>query len=180
MYRTNIDWRLIVSFAIPAGIASMFGAQFAVTKSELVQRLFGLVLISYVTIAWTQPTIRLPKNRLLLVSIGMIIGFMAGAFGVRGALRSAFLTMIGLSPQYFIGTSGVTTLIEDTGRLLIYAQDTQFWNISVTQYSLIFIPASLIGVLVGRAIADRMPAHQFRAAILLLLALVGIKLIIFP
>jgi hypothetical protein len=50
----------------------------------------------------------------------LLSGFFGGLSGHQGALRAAFLSKLGLSPQAFVATSAVLGLLVDLVRLLAY------------------------------------------------------------
>ncbi len=51
---------------------------------------------------------------------GTLSGFFGGLSGHQGALRSAFLSKVGISPEAFVGTNALLALMVDLTRLLIY------------------------------------------------------------
>lgn len=51
---------------------------------------------------------------------GVLSGFFGGLSGHQGALRSAFLAKVGISPQAFVGTNAVIGLLVDLVRISAY------------------------------------------------------------
>ena len=68
------------------------------------------------------PSLReLRFDRKYLVVGGLLSGFFGGFSGHQGALRSAFLTKVGISPQAFVGTNAVIGLMVDIARIAVYS-----------------------------------------------------------
>jgi len=55
---------------------------------------------------------------LLVSGLTLFSGFFGGLSGHQGALRSAFLTKTGVSPQAFVGTNAVIGFMVDMVRMM--------------------------------------------------------------
>jgi uncharacterized membrane protein YfcA len=60
-----------------------------------------------------------------LVAGGLLSGFFGGLSGHQGALRSAFLTKVGVATEAFVGTNAAIGFAVDLVRLGVYA--AAFW-----------------------------------------------------
>ena len=63
---------------------------------------------------------KLEFDRRFLPLGGVLSGFFGGLSGHQGALRSAFLAKVGISPQAFVGTNAVIGLLVDLVRISAY------------------------------------------------------------
>lgn len=133
----SANFRVVLKFGIPAAIGALAGAMLlthisqgheiysyviagrtcVVTEVKLVVALliffFSLIEIVPAFASW-----QLDKR---FVSIGgLLSGFFGGLSGHQGALRSAFLSRIGLTKNELIGTFILSALVVDLVRLLVY------------------------------------------------------------
>ena len=94
---------------------------------------------------------------------GILSGFFGGLSGHQGALRSAFLTKIGLSKEVFIATGVLIACMIDLSRMSIYftniskVKDTLNWN-------LVFIAtlAAFIGVYFGNKLVKKITINTIQ------------------
>ena len=111
---------------------------------------------------------------------GLLSGFFGGFSGHQGALRSAFLTKVGISPQAFVGTNAVIGFMVDTARIATYAviftQTDSTRTIEAAQWPLVLaaILAAFAGVRLGRRFLTKVTMESIQTltgALLLLIAL---------
>ena len=146
----------------------------------LLSSLLGLFLLSSVGMIYFLPYLAIPYNWLSGLVGGLLSGFFAGIFGIRGAVRSVFLAAFDLHKVTFIGTTGAISLLLDSTRLATYLsrgirlQEVPIWALAC------FIPASFLGAYIGYLIVDIIPQKYFRPIVAAFLFIVGIKLLITP
>ena len=181
LFKRGLKWRLILGFGIPGIITSFLGASLAVTTSaQILSRILGGFLITYVVFLAIKPTFKLAQTNLTSVSGGSFSGFFAGIFGLGGAIRGLFLSAFNLPKEVYIFTSGVIALIIDSTRIATYwfagtrLLPLLLWGL------LVFIPASLAGAEIAKGLVDKIPQKKFRTVIAIFLLIIGIKLFIFP
>jgi uncharacterized protein len=86
----------------------------------------------------------------------LLSGFFGGLSGNQGALRSAFLTKAGISPQAFVGTNAVIGFMVDITRISAYGvflfSARQSGPIGPDQWPLVLSGtfAAFTGVVVGK------------------------------
>jgi uncharacterized protein len=121
LFREGIRWRLILSFGIP-GIAAGAAGGMLVTRlnEELLSRVLGAALVIYVVFLVVNRRFRLPQSTAWAVAGGTLSGFLAGVFGIGGAVRGAFLAAFDLPKAVYIATSGAIDLAVDSARLASY------------------------------------------------------------
>jgi len=138
----HADRGLLVRFGLPAiaaafGGAALLGAlagageiaryPFAgrvavVTPIKLV---LGALMVGFAAFELVPRLRELRFDRRHLLVGGLLSGFFGGLSGHQGALRSAFLTKVGVSTQAFVGTNAAIGFLVDIARIATYAAG--FW-----------------------------------------------------
>lgn len=131
------DRRLVLLFGVPALLAAFTGAaalgyvahfealatwslgtrQATITPLKLVM---GLLMLTFALFELLPRLRKLQIDRRWLVPGGLLSGFFGGFSGHQGALRSAFLTKVGISPEAFVGTNAVIACMVDSARIATY------------------------------------------------------------
>lgn len=132
------DLGLVLRFGIPAIVAafggvyvlkllsgmpelvtySLFGKQAVVTPLKLAM---AALMAGFAVLELHPRFEKLEIDRRYLPLGGALSGFFGGLSGHQGALRSAFLAKVGISPQAFVGTNAVIGLLVDLVRISAYA-----------------------------------------------------------
>ena len=169
----NINKKVALEFGIPALLFSFLGAFLLdkITNANILaeytlnKHLFQITLMKIIVaglLIFFALFELLPKLKNLqfpekyLPLGGMLSGFFGGLSGHQGALRSAFLTKVGLSKEAFIATGVVIACMIDVSRMSVY-----FTNISKVKdnlnFNLLFIAtlAAFIGVYVGNKLVKK-------------------------
>ena len=110
---------------------------------------------------------------------GILSGFFGGLSGHQGALRSAFLTKVGLSKEAFIATGVIIACMIDVSRMSVY-----FTNISKVKDSLnlnlVFVAtlAAFIGVYFGNKLVKKITINTIQkiVAFMIIVFAVGLGL----
>lgn len=181
LFREGVKWRLILTFGIPAVIATYFGATFVFTAPELLlSRILGGFFIAYAIFLLVHKKFKVQKSDTTAVIGGALSGFFAGIFGLGGAIRSAFLAAYNLPKSVYIATIGMIALVTDGVRIATYqAQGVQLENLILFGL-LLFIPASFLGAKAARDVLTKVPQQQFRLVVAIFLLLVGLKFLFLP
>lgn len=131
------DPRLVLRFGLPAIAAafagvyvlkllsgvpelatySLLGKQAVVTPLKLAM---ALLMAAFAVLELHPRFERLQIDRRWLPLGGALSGFFGGLSGHQGALRSAFLAKVGVSPEAFVGTNAVIGLLVDLVRISAY------------------------------------------------------------
>jgi uncharacterized membrane protein YfcA len=180
-FHRGIDWKLFLYFGIPSIIAGFVGALLVTPEqSTVLSSLLGLFLVISVGMLFYVPEFVLPYTWLNGLIGGLLSGFFAGIFGIRGAVRSLFLSVFDLRKAIFLGTTSIIGLLLDSVRLITYF----FRGLSVPAYlywaMIVFIPVSFFGTFVGQIIVKKIPQERFRMVVLIFLLFVGIRLLLTP
>ena len=111
---------------------------------------------------------------------GVLAGFFGGLSGHQGALRSAFLTPLGMSPTPFAATQAVLGLMVDAARLIVYAVTflAEQNGGPAIPWGLVAIAnvGALVGGWVGRALLPKMTIERLHLLVGILLLFVGTAL----
>ena len=122
--------------------------------------------------AWRAPVRWLPLG-------GALSGFFGGLSGHQGALRAAFLTPLGLTPQAFAATQAVIALLVDGARLLVYGAGAASLVDGAHAGEIPWTPvvaasvAAFAGAWLGRRWLHKVTISGLRALVGVLLLLVG-------
>ena len=171
-----INWRITALFAGLGIIFSFLGAALiTILPSQTVLLILGVFLAVYALASLLGKKLVLPKTNLSILSMGGAVGFLAGLTGTAGAMRTAFLSTLGLAKANFIGTSNAIAFFVDFTRVAVYAGsgilkfDLPFW--------LAVLGVSIFGSLVGRKLVLRIKEKTFYRIVYAALLLAGIKFI---
>jgi len=181
LFRKGFQWKLILSFGIPGVAATFLGASLVFKLSpSVLSKILGTFLIVYVVYLFAKGSFRIKKSLLTGVCGGALSGFLAGVFGIGGAVRGLFLMAFDLPKAVYIATAGAIALFIDTTRLATYflkgarIEELLLWGL------LLFIPASFLGAKIAQHILEKIPQEHFRKVVAVFLFLVGIKLLFPP
>lgn len=168
------NWRVVVWFGVPAAAAAALGAyllgyvyNFDPIASYFIQgRKFqittigltiGVILILSSLLELIPRLAKLSFSSRLIPLGGALSGFFGGLSGNQGILRSAFLIKMGLSPQAFIGTGVICSLIVDSIRLIVYgwAFYLDQWGYATSQVTRTMIIAASLAAFLGAYIGSQ-------------------------
>jgi uncharacterized membrane protein YfcA len=180
-YRLGIRWTRLI-LAASAGIpASLVGAWLVIrTPQHLIFRALGIMLIFYVVFIYINPSFKMKRNRRFAIAGGIFSGFLSGLLGISGEATSIVLSLLDLPKETFIAIGSAFTLIIDISRVGAYASEGIRLDPALFDGLIIFIPASLLGALVGRMAIGRIPQNRFRRILMAFLLAAGLKLALFP
>ncbi|MBI4407749.1 MAG: sulfite exporter TauE/SafE family protein [Candidatus Kerfeldbacteria bacterium] len=180
-FREGIQWKLVLTFGLPGLLLTYLGAKLAFDLPEaLLSRLLGGFLISYALYLFINPRFKIKASHLTATVGGAASGFLAGIFGVGGAVRGAVLAAFDLPKAIYIATGAVIAIMIDSVRITTYVTEGSTLTQTLWMAMLLFIPASLLGVYLGKKVVDHIPQQSFRIVVVIGLALAAIKLIIWP
>lgn len=180
LFREGIRWNLILAFGVPGIAASYLGARAAIALPEdFMLRILGGFFVLYVFYLIFNPVFRLPQSLATAAGGGTLSGFMAGIFGVGGAVRSAFLTVFDLPKAVYIATTGAIAFLIDCSRLITYFSGGILLPPHLIRGFALFIPMSFLGAVAARRITGLIPQKNYRTLVALVLFVVGVKFIIF-
>ena len=181
LFGRDFQWKLVLSFGIPGIIASYIGASLIInTSQQIMSRILGAFLIAYVIWLFINKSFKVRKTIVTQISGGALSGFLAGIFGIGGAVRAAFLSAFNLPKAVYICTAGAIALFVDTTRLTKYLIDGIRLDQRILFALPLFIIISFISAYIAKRILKYIPQKYFRTIVAILLFIVALKLLIFP
>ncbi len=181
LFRGGFRWRLTVTFGVPGIFASFVGASLMFDISQRVlSRVLGVFIIVYVIYLLARSSFKIKQNVATATIGGALSGFLAGIFGIGGAVRGMFLSAFDLPKAVYIATAGAIALAIDTTRLTTYIVNGAQLEKPLLWVMPIFITASFLGAQSGKHIVEEIPQNYFRAIVAVFLLLAGVKLLIYP
>lgn len=175
----HINLRLVFYFGAPGLAASYLGALVVIAQQpqDLAQILGAFLIISGLLL-WLNPTFVLPDTKIAACTGGFIAGFLAGIFGMRGAIQSSFLSPFNLSPESYIATIGAISIGIDSIRMFTY----WYGGISLSpllHWALLFcLVASYVGALLGSRFLLAIPREKFRSFVAVSIIIAGVWILI--
>lgn len=196
LVKKHINWKIALQFGLPALLFSFLGAFLLdkitnatiLTEYSLNDKVFQVtlmkIIVAFLLIFFALFEL-IPKLKNLqfpekyLPIGGILSGFFGGLSGHQGALRSAFLTKVGLSKEAFIATGVIIACMIDVSRMSVY-----FTNISKVKDSLnlnlVFVAtlAAFIGVYFGNKLVKKITINTIQkiVAFMIIVFAVGLGL----
>lgn len=194
LVKKHISWKIALQFGLPALLFSFIGAFLLnkitnaniITEYTLSNKIFQITLMKIIVavlLIFFALFELLPKLKNLqfpekyLPIGGILSGFFGGLSGHQGALRSAFLTKVGLSKEAFIATGVIIACMIDVSRISVY-----FSNISKVKDALNFnliIVATLsafVGVYFGSKLVKKITINTIQKIVAFMIILFAIAL----
>jgi uncharacterized membrane protein YfcA len=190
----HADREVVVNFGLPAivmsflgawvliwlaGVAplfaySAFGREISLTPVKLI---VGVLLLIFASLELLPRFRNLSFGARYMPLGGLLSGFFGGLSGMQGALRSAFLSRVGLSKESFIATGVVIACLIDFSRLAIYSASFAYEGVRF-DYGL--LAAAVLAAFAGAALGNSylkkmtMPGIQRIVAITLFAVAMGL------
>lgn len=190
----NIDKKVVLGFGVPALLFSFLGAKTLqlldfpynfikyqigknVFETNIVKITIAVVLLFFAFFELIPKLKNLQFNKKYLVLGGMLSGFFGGLSGHQGALRSAFLTKVGLSKEAFIATGVSIACLIDISRLSVYSnQITQYHNQIDINLILVATISAFIGVYFGTKLVKKITISTIQNIVAVMLILFAVLL----
>lgn len=201
----NVRWRLGAAFAA-AGIAASFAGtalNASVDGAVILIAFAAVMVISSASMLWRtrthrsagrnadqsdssevvdpakktgSPSSSLRARALKVIVAGLVVGFLTGFLGVGGGfvIVPALVAALGFAMPTAVGTSLLIIALNSSVSLVARAGSNHFdWGIIIP-----FTLAAILGSLVGKAVADRLPARLLTRIFALLLLVVAAYVVI--
>ena len=194
LVKNHINWKIAIQFGLPALLFSFLGAFLLdkitnttiLTECSLNDKVFQVtlmkIIVAFLLIFFALFEL-IPKLKNLqfpekyLPIGGILSGFFGGLSGHQGALRSAFLTKVGLSKEAFIATGVIIACMIDVSRMSVY-----FANISKVKdslnFNLIFMAtlAAFVGVYSGNKLVKKITINTIQKIVAFMIIVFAIGL----
>jgi uncharacterized membrane protein YfcA len=181
LFREGIRWKLFLAFALPGIITSFIGSSLSLKIPwEILSRALGVFLVAYILFIIFNRAFKLSQKSSVAISGGALTGFFAGIFGIGGEINAVALSAFNLDKAIYFATAGAISFVIDLIRIVTYIKGGTGLEPSILSGFLIFIPASLIGAMIGKRGVERIPQEKFRNFVAVFIFLFGLKLVFFP
>ncbi len=180
-FRRGFRWKIIIGFGIPGIIASLLGALLVFNISSiLLSRILAIFIVVYVVYLFVNPEFKVKSNMVSAITGGLLSGFMAGIFGIGGAVRSLFLSAFNLPKEVYIVTGAAIAIVIDITRLFTYISRGSHLSGMAMLGMFLFIPMSFLGAAIAKIIVNKIPQKYFRIVIAVFLLIMAGKLLLYP
>jgi uncharacterized protein len=192
----HADWSIVWRFGGPSVFAAFLGAFLLKQMSNahtlaswqwgdkvfeitLLKIIIGILFIFFALWEIVPALTKLTFDKKHLITGGLLSGFFGGLSGMQGALRSAFLTKVGLSKEVFIGTGVVIACLIDTARLSVYAERWAKYA-AVFDYQLIVAAtlSAFVGAYFGSKILKKITVKTIQNLVAAMLFIFALLLIL--
>lgn len=181
LFQHGIRWKLFLAFGIPGIFASFLGSSLSLRiPREILSRALGIFLIAYVLFILFNQTFKLSQKLSVAISGGALTGFFAGIFGIGGEINAVALSAFNLEKAVYVATAGAISLMIDSTRIATYVTGGVRLEPFLLSGFLLFVPASLIGAMLGKKGVEKIPQEKFRNFVAIFIFLLGLKLVLFP
>lgn len=173
-----VDIRTALWYGLPAVVTAIIGAYLlSIVAPGAIGLGIGVFLILFAVSSLLNVSWKLPESRPVLVTGGIITGFVTGLIGLGGAIRGAFLISTRQKKETYIATSSVIAVFIDIARIATYmTQDNlesrYYWFIPV------LLVISFIGTWLGVKLLRWLPELIVKKVVLVILLLVSISFIL--
>ena len=176
--RKYVDVRTVLWYGIPAAVTAIIGAYLLdIIAPRAIGLGIGVFLMLFALSSLLNVSWKLPEKKAVLITGGIVSGFVSGLIGLGGAIRGAFLITTGQKKETYIATSAAIALFTDIARAATYVtrdslDSRYYWFIPV------LLVISLIGTWVGVKLLRWLPELAVKRVVLVVLVLVSISFIL--
>lgn len=175
----QIRWREI-GWLWPGTVAGLVAGAYVLkhAPAQNITVLLGIFILGYVLYAFVVRPERLPKtDRVWGAPLGVLGGLMGSLYGGGGPAIVAYLQMRHLDKRDFRATFQFVAVSDSVVRGTFYFAMGLITG-SVVATAVWLVPAVAIGLWVGNRLHFRINARRFQQAVLVTLAVAGLKLVI--
>lgn len=190
----NIDKKVVLGFGVPALLFSFLGAktlQFLdfpynlikyqigenVFETNLVKIIISVVLLFFALFELIPKLKNLQFDKKYIALGGILSGFFGGLSGHQGALRSAFLTKVGLSKEAFIASGVAIACMIDISRLSVYSNQIIHYQNQIDIYLIVVATLSaFVGVYFGTKLVKKVTIATIQNIVAVMLILFAVLL----
>lgn len=195
LVKNHINWKIALQFGLPALLFSFIGAFLLdkitnaniLTEYTLNHKVFQITLMKIIVavlLIFFALFELIPKLKNLqfpqkyLPIGGILSGFFGGLSGHQGALRSAFLTKVGLSKEAFIATGIIIACMIDMSRMWVYYLKMVILSKREFDFTLLTIAtlAAFIGVYFGNKLVKKITINTIQKIVAFMIIVFAIAL----
>jgi uncharacterized membrane protein YfcA len=182
MFGQHADWRYVRRMFPPALLGVIAAWLLMDVMSESYYRpTIGCIILALAVMqlarkfkeAWFT---HIPHSPWFAWGMGILVGITTMLANAAGPVYGLFLIAIGLPKKEFIGTAAWFFLLLNLIKIP-FSWNLGLMNPDTLIINVILIPGILLGLLAGRAIADRIRQGDFETAVLVLATLAGLHMV---
>lgn len=178
MLRRSLDPRVLRDFGIASAAGGLAGALLhARTVDPVLRLVFGLLLLLAAASELLGLARRVHLSKSGALAAGALSGLFGGLVGNQGGIRSAAMLALPLKRDAFVATATATALLVDGVRMPVYFVSTGARIAEAWPIVLLATAGVVLGTLAGRTVLARIPERQFRSAVAVLLAMLGLYML---
>ncbi len=176
--RRSIDVPTVLWYGIPAVVTAIVGAYLLdIVAPGAISLSIGIFLGLFALASLLGVSLKLPGRKPVLVTGGIVTGFVTGLIGLGGAIRGAFLFSAGQKKETFIATSAAIAVLIDIARIITYTvrgslEPRYYWYIPV------LLVISFVGTWLGVKFLRWLSESVVKRVVLMMLFLVSIFFIL--
>lgn len=176
--RRFVDVPTVLWYGIPAVLTAVVGAYLLdIVAPGAVSLGLGAFLMLFAVTSLLNVSWHLPLNKPVLVTGGVVTGFVTGIIGLGGAIRGAFLFSMQQKKEVYIATSSTIALFIDIARTATYMiqgsfETRYYWYIPV------LLVIAFIGTWLGVKFLRWLPESIVKQVVLVMLLFVSIFFIL--
>jgi uncharacterized membrane protein YfcA len=175
----KIDWQLLRYLCVGAIPGAAIGALlYTILPGGLIARILGVYLLIYVALNFVKQS--WPKRATLksFVPVGGAAGFVSAVVGGAGPVVVPWMLRYGLVKEAFIGTEAVGAAVIHVVKLTVWGSAGTISRADIV----LLLPLTVLMVLgsyLGKLLITRMNVRVFRAAMMLVLCIIGIRFLFY-
>ncbi len=183
-YRRNVVWKYILSLApwVMGGIVIGYFVLERIDSPQL-KMLLGILILSLLFVQVANSFLddkinsRLPESMWFSSFIGIMAGFATMVGNAAGSVMAIYLLAKGLPKNEFVGTGAWFFLLVNLIKVP-FSVNLGLITMDTIAFNMWFLPAIVIGALVGIKILPMIPQKHFQHIILVLTSIGAIRLIV--
>lgn len=190
----NTNWKIVISFGVPALFAAFIGAFVFLGISQLssigqyeffgktysfepLKLIVGILLLIFATLELKTESLNLHLKKKHLIFGGILSGFFGGLSGFQGVFRSMFLINCNLSKEEFIASGVVIACLVDLARIPTYSFLLQEGLIRRNFFLLIIaMIAAFVGSYLGNIFLKKTTVQLLKISIAIFIYIISISL----
>jgi uncharacterized membrane protein YfcA len=173
--RRSLDWKMVLPIFIPAALAIPVGTALLIILPAPVLRMsMGLVVLLTSIALLAGMSVKIERERLASIPVGLLSGILQGSVTMSGPPLILFFQNQGMERDRFRANLVAFFLASNVITGIAYIASGVLTPRSAAP-AVIFLPALVIGLMLGMAVAGRIQDAPFRKLALIIVALAGVS-----
>ena len=180
-WRRHVAWKQLLRllpWALTGILAGSLGMSY-INNTQL-KTFIGILVLILIVLSWIKdkmlPDDNIPSHWLFAALLGGMAGATSMMANAAGPVMVIYLTAMGLSKKYFIGTSACFFWIINLSKLP-FSYRLELITIQSLKTNLILLPCIIVGGIIGIQLVKRISQKMFNAVVRLLAVAAALLLI---